>query len=195
MPCLEGRGGLQPLLVAPPPGPFPSVLGPPAHDHSPPWALCNPPCRSHILPNSHWFLFHPCSDPPKQLSHTAHATPHIAGDGWAYDIGYAGLDHVLSTGQDVNVLVLDTEEYSNTGGQKVGFRGGGVWRCQGVGMRELRAAKGWRSVATRWADDGPGVCCQQGKQPCASCAAMQPSWHGRAELRCPASCSRAGCPR
>ena len=36
-------------------------------------------------------------------------------------IGYAGVDHVLSTGEDVNVLVLDTEEYSNTGGQKVGL--------------------------------------------------------------------------
>lgn len=42
----------------------------------------------------------------------------VGGDGWAYDIGFAGLDHVLSTGEDVNVLVLDTEEYSNTGGQK-----------------------------------------------------------------------------
>ncbi|EFN55341.1 hypothetical protein CHLNCDRAFT_134349 [Chlorella variabilis] len=42
----------------------------------------------------------------------------VGGDGWAYDIGYAGLDHVMSTGEDVNVLVLDTEEYSNTGGQK-----------------------------------------------------------------------------
>ncbi|MGI9417251.1 MAG: pyruvate:ferredoxin (flavodoxin) oxidoreductase [Geminicoccaceae bacterium] len=41
----------------------------------------------------------------------------IGGDGWAYDIGSAGLDHVLSTGRDVNVLVLDTEVYSNTGGQ------------------------------------------------------------------------------
>jgi len=41
----------------------------------------------------------------------------IGGDGWAYDIGYGGLDHVLSTGRDVNVLVLDTEVYSNTGGQ------------------------------------------------------------------------------
>lgn len=41
----------------------------------------------------------------------------IGGDGWAYDIGYGGLDHVLSLGQDVNVLVLDTEVYSNTGGQ------------------------------------------------------------------------------
>lgn len=41
----------------------------------------------------------------------------IGGDGWAYDIGYGGLDHVLAQGQDVNVLVLDTEVYSNTGGQ------------------------------------------------------------------------------
>ncbi len=41
----------------------------------------------------------------------------IGGDGWAYDIGFGGLDHVLSTGRNVNVLVLDTEVYSNTGGQ------------------------------------------------------------------------------
>jgi len=41
----------------------------------------------------------------------------IGGDGWAYDIGYGGLDHVLASGQNVNVLVLDTEVYSNTGGQ------------------------------------------------------------------------------
>lgn len=41
----------------------------------------------------------------------------IGGDGWAYDIGYGGLDHVLAAGEDVNVLVLDTEVYSNTGGQ------------------------------------------------------------------------------
>ena len=42
----------------------------------------------------------------------------IGGDGWAYDIGFGGLDHVLSTGENVNILVLDTEVYSNTGGQK-----------------------------------------------------------------------------
>jgi len=41
----------------------------------------------------------------------------IGGDGWAYDIGFGGLDHVLASGKDVNVLVLDTEVYSNTGGQ------------------------------------------------------------------------------
>jgi pyruvate-ferredoxin/flavodoxin oxidoreductase len=49
----------------------------------------------------------------------------VGGDGWAYDIGYGGLDHVLSTGRDVNILVLDTGVYSNTGGQasKATFRG------------------------------------------------------------------------
>lgn len=41
----------------------------------------------------------------------------IGGDGWAYDIGYGGLDHVLASGKNVNILVLDTEVYSNTGGQ------------------------------------------------------------------------------
>jgi len=41
----------------------------------------------------------------------------FGGDGWAYDIGYGGLDHVLATGENVNVLVMDTEVYSNTGGQ------------------------------------------------------------------------------
>jgi pyruvate-ferredoxin/flavodoxin oxidoreductase len=42
----------------------------------------------------------------------------VGGDGWAYDIGFGGLDHVLSTGRKVNVLVMDTEVYSNTGGQQ-----------------------------------------------------------------------------
>ncbi|MDE3234330.1 MAG: pyruvate:ferredoxin (flavodoxin) oxidoreductase [Bacteroidota bacterium] len=42
----------------------------------------------------------------------------IGGDGWAYDIGYGGLDHILSTGENINIMVLDTEVYSNTGGQK-----------------------------------------------------------------------------
>ncbi|MCU7805149.1 MAG: pyruvate:ferredoxin (flavodoxin) oxidoreductase [Candidatus Thiodiazotropha sp. (ex Lucinoma borealis)] len=41
----------------------------------------------------------------------------VGGDGWAYDIGYGGVDHVLSTGRNVNILLLDTETYSNTGGQ------------------------------------------------------------------------------
>ena len=42
----------------------------------------------------------------------------VGGDGWAYDIGYGGVDHVLSSGRNVNLLILDTEVYSNTGGQK-----------------------------------------------------------------------------
>jgi pyruvate-ferredoxin/flavodoxin oxidoreductase len=41
----------------------------------------------------------------------------FGGDGWAYDIGFGGLDHVLASGRDVNILVMDTEVYSNTGGQ------------------------------------------------------------------------------
>ncbi|MDP3478397.1 MAG: thiamine pyrophosphate-dependent enzyme, partial [Desulfoprunum sp.] len=41
----------------------------------------------------------------------------FGGDGWAYDIGYGGVDHVLASGENVNILVLDTEVYSNTGGQ------------------------------------------------------------------------------
>ena len=41
----------------------------------------------------------------------------VGGDGWAYDIGYGGVDHVLASGEDINVLVFDTEVYSNTGGQ------------------------------------------------------------------------------
>lgn len=41
----------------------------------------------------------------------------IGGDGWAYDIGFGGLDHVLGTGDNIKILVLDTEVYSNTGGQ------------------------------------------------------------------------------
>ncbi len=62
-------------------------------------------------------------DVSKRLSHLADYLVQksvwmIGGDGWAYDIGYGGLDHVLSTGRDINVLVLDTEVYSNTGGQQ-----------------------------------------------------------------------------
>ena len=41
----------------------------------------------------------------------------FGGDGWAYDIGFGGLDHVLASGENVNVMVFDTEMYSNTGGQ------------------------------------------------------------------------------
>jgi pyruvate-ferredoxin/flavodoxin oxidoreductase len=52
--------------------------------------------RQYLIKKSHWIF---------------------GGDGWAYDIGYGGLDHVIATGEDVNILVLDTEVYSNTGGQ------------------------------------------------------------------------------
>ncbi|GIQ87340.1 hypothetical protein KIPB_009356, partial [Kipferlia bialata] len=49
---------------------------------------------------------------------TKQSTWILGGDGWAYDIGFGGLDHVLASGEDVNVIVLDTNVYSNTGGQK-----------------------------------------------------------------------------
>ena len=41
----------------------------------------------------------------------------FGGDGWAYDIGFGGVDHILASGKDINVMVFDTEVYSNTGGQ------------------------------------------------------------------------------
>ncbi len=50
----------------------------------------------------------------------------FGGDGWAYDIGYGGLDHVLASGKDINILVLDTEVYSNTGGQASKSTGAGA---------------------------------------------------------------------
>ncbi len=57
----------------------------------------------------------------EMLRHRDHFTKKVlwmyGGDGWAYDIGYGGLDHVLASGEDVNILVVDTEVYSNTGGQ------------------------------------------------------------------------------
>ena len=52
----------------------------------------------------------------------------VGGDGWGYDIGYGGLDHVLASGRNVNVLVLDTEVYSNTGGQARNPRRAARWR-------------------------------------------------------------------
>ncbi|MDL2248655.1 pyruvate:ferredoxin (flavodoxin) oxidoreductase [Tyzzerella sp. OttesenSCG-928-J15] len=63
----------------------------------------------------------PCELTAYILENSDHLIKHsmwmYGGDGWAYDIGYGGLDHVLSTGEDVNILVVDTEVYSNTGGQ------------------------------------------------------------------------------
>ena len=72
----------------------------------------------------------------------------VGGDGWAYDIGSGGLDHVLASGRDVNVLVLDTEVYSNTGGPGVQVdaarRGGQVCR-----RRQARAQEGPRPAGDR----------------------------------------------
>ena len=61
-------------------------------------------------------------DIPKELKDLINYVPArsvwtLGGDGWAYDIGFGGIDHVLSSGENVNILVLDTEVYSNTGGQ------------------------------------------------------------------------------
>ena len=71
----------------------------------------------------------------------------VGGDGWAYDIGYGGLDHVLATGRDVNVLVLDTEVYSNTGGQ--------ASKATPLGAIAKFAASGKRTPTqgSRFADD------------------------------------------
>ena len=54
---------------------------------------------------------------PGRRASSAQSVWIVGGDGWAYDIGFGGLDHVLASGANVNVLVLDTEVYSNTGGQ------------------------------------------------------------------------------
>jgi pyruvate-ferredoxin/flavodoxin oxidoreductase len=62
----------------------------------------------------------------------------IGGDGWAYDIGYGGLDHVMAMGQDVNILVVDTELYSNTGGQSS--------KSTPIGSTAKFAASGKRTV-------------------------------------------------
>ena len=60
----------------------------------------------------------------------------FGGDGWAYDIGYGGLDHVMASGQDINVLVMDTEIYSNTGGQSSKETPvGGDAKCAASGKR------------------------------------------------------------
>jgi pyruvate-ferredoxin/flavodoxin oxidoreductase len=66
----------------------------------------------------------------------------VGGDGWAYDIGYGGLDHVLASGRNVNVLVLDTEVYSNTGGQSskstpIGAVAKFAAKGKGIGKKDL----------------------------------------------------------
>ena len=75
----------------------------------------------------------------------------IGGDGWAYDIGFGGIDHVMAQNRDVNLLVLDTEVYSNTGGQSskstptsaaVSYTHLDVYKRQGDGGGGLPAAEG-----------------------------------------------------
>ena len=62
----------------------------------------------------------------------------FGGDGWAYDIGYGGLDHVLASGKDINVLVLDTEVYSNTGGQASKSTAAGAIAKFSAGGKEVK---------------------------------------------------------
>ena len=62
----------------------------------------------------------------------------FGGDGWAYDIGFGGLDHVLASGQDINILVLDTEVYSNTGGQSSKATAAGAVAKFAAGGKETR---------------------------------------------------------
>ncbi|MFN7898306.1 MAG: pyruvate:ferredoxin (flavodoxin) oxidoreductase [Synechococcaceae cyanobacterium] len=71
----------------------------------------------------------------------------VGGDGWAYDIGFGGLDHVLASGRDVNVLVLDTEVYSNTGGQvsKATPRGA-VAKVAAQGKASAKTDRGLRAM-------------------------------------------------
>ncbi len=72
----------------------------------------------------------------------------VGGDGWAYDIGYGGLDHVLASGRDVNVLVLDTEVYSNTGGQASKATPlGAVAKFAAAGKRTPRKDLGLQMIA------------------------------------------------
>jgi pyruvate-ferredoxin/flavodoxin oxidoreductase len=66
----------------------------------------------------------------------------VGGDGWAYDIGYGGLDHVIASGRNVNILVLDTEVYSNTGGQSskstpIGAVAKFAAKGKGIGKKDL----------------------------------------------------------
>ena len=72
----------------------------------------------------------------------------VGGDGWAYDIGSAGLDHVLASGRDVNILVLDTEVYSNTGGQASKATPlGAVARFAAAGKRTARRDLALQAIA------------------------------------------------
>ncbi len=89
----------------------------------------------------------------------------VGGDGWAYDIGYGGLDHVLASGRNVNILVLDTEVYSNTGGQasKATPRGA-VAKFAAAGKRSRKKDLGLMAMAygnVYVAQVAMGACAQQ----------------------------------
>ncbi|MBR5250575.1 MAG: pyruvate:ferredoxin (flavodoxin) oxidoreductase, partial [Clostridia bacterium] len=72
----------------------------------------------------------------------------LGGDGWAYDIGYGGLDHVLAQNEDVNILVLDTEVYSNTGGQaSKSTPTGGVAKFAAAGKRTKKKDLGMMAMS------------------------------------------------
>ena len=75
----------------------------------------------------------------------------VGGDGWAYDIGFGGLDHVLASGADVNVLVLDTEVYSNTGGQASKATPRGAVAKYAAGGKQTRK-KDLGQIATAYAN-------------------------------------------
>lgn len=71
----------------------------------------------------------------------------VGGDGWAYDIGYGGLDHVIASGEDVNLLVLDTEVYSNTGGQaSKATPAGAVAKFAASGMKTRKKDLGMMAI-------------------------------------------------
>ncbi|MFP8487850.1 pyruvate:ferredoxin (flavodoxin) oxidoreductase [Gracilimonas sp. Q87] len=73
----------------------------------------------------------------------------FGGDGWAYDIGYGGLDHVIASGRDVNILVMDTEVYSNTGGQcSKATPLGAVAKFASAGKREGKKDLGLMSISS-----------------------------------------------
>jgi pyruvate-ferredoxin/flavodoxin oxidoreductase len=79
-------------------------------------------CRQQIVELKEWLAHDASPEATALLPLSDMLVPRsvwiVGGDGWAYDIGYGGLDHVLASGKNVNVLVLDTEVYSNTGGQQ-----------------------------------------------------------------------------
>jgi pyruvate-ferredoxin/flavodoxin oxidoreductase len=82
----------------------------------------------------------------------------VGGDGWAYDIGFGGLDHVMSSGIDLNILVLDTEMYSNTGGQRSKSTPlGAVAQFAAGGKRRVKKDLG--AMAMAYGDVYTASCC------------------------------------